>query len=215
MGHLLSEGVVQYGSREECLVAAEQSPMYFHGIYLENGVEVRYEKTPLFVTESSADGKIGKFEWRLPKIPRHILNDVRDFFALVSENYGTEALVQIGFVKERGKYVLIVPEQNVDKTSVTTSEVISASWMYHVLDIYSHNTREAFFSKDDGTDGRANRIYGVIGCLDKDEPEMLFRATAGGKFVSVSSSDIFSDDEGGVPMAEPLYRQWCDVVTFK
>ena len=214
-----TKGATLFDTREECLAAAEEHPVYFLGNYMEDGTEVRYEKTPISVTEASLDGTIGRFQWKLPKIPRYFLDYVRDFFALVSKNFETEALVQIGFAKDREKYVLFIPEQKVDKISVETDELsLSTSGIYHVMDIHSHNTMNAFFSTVDNEDEKANRVYGVMGRFDKDEPEMFFRAATGGRFVFLSVDDVFSDEEEGmkpVPLAEALFEHWKEVVTFK
>lgn len=217
-----SKGAVTYGSRKECLAAAEEQPIYFLANYIENGTEVRYEKTPISVVEASAGGTKGRFQWNLPKIPKQILEVVREFLGLVSDRFETEALVQIGYRPDDGKYEVIIPVQTVDKISVKTEEMfLSTSRLYHVLDIHSHNTMPAFFSVVDNEDEKANRVYGVMGSFDRmgeKKPEMLFRAATGGRFVSLSVADVFSDaevDEEDVPLAEALFDDWLNnAVTF-
>lgn len=217
-----AKGAVTYGSREECLAAAEEHPVYFLGNYMEDGAEVRYEKTPVSVTEASLDGTVGRFQWKLPKIPKQILEAVRDFFWHVSDRFETEALVQIGFCPDEGRYEVVIPEQSVDKISVKTEEMfVSTSKRFHVADIHSHNTMNAFFSMIDNEDEKANRVYGVMGSFDRmgeKEPKMLFRASTGGRFVSVSADEIFTDeeiDEEDVPCVEAMFENWLNTVTFK
>ena len=215
-----AKGTVTYGSREECLAAADESSIYFLANYLENGTEVRYEKTPVSVTEASNDGKIGRFQWKLPKIPKKILEEVRDFFKLVSDNFETEALVKVCYVPDEERYVVIVPTQTVSKMRVKTDALFLSTMDFHyVMDIHSHNTMEAVFSHIDDEDEKANGLYGVMGCFDMDEPKMSFRAATGGRYVSLSVSDIFTDDyvdEENVPLASVMFYDWYNhAVTFK
>ncbi len=210
-----SKGAVTYGSREECLAAAAEHEIYFLANYMEKGVEVRYEKTPISVVEASADKAVGRFQWKLPKIPMFMLDGIERFFSYVTIDFGTEALVQICYNTKGKSYYVWIPEQKVSKTEVTTDEmVISTSEVYHVMDIHSHNTMGAFFSNKDNLDEKANRVYGVMGCLDKEPTEMKFRAATGGKFVDVEASELFEDDhtDYGYYFAQELYENWLSVV---
>lgn len=206
-----SKGSDAFCSREECLAAAKQSPVYFLGKYMENGAEVRYEKTPVSVVEASADGTVGRFQWKLPKIPKQILNVIRELFARISENYEVEALVQITFDPYVAEYSVRIPDQIVSKAAVTTDDMaLWTSEMYYVMDIHSHNTMPAFFSPIDDRDEVANRVYGVMGSFGKEELQMKFRAATGGKFVTISPSDIFEEEEDGEEyvVARELYDEW-------
>ena len=222
-----SKGAVTYGSREECLAAADEHDVYFMANYMEGNTEVRYEKTPVSVTEASADGKVGRFQWKLPKIPRKILGAVQILFSHVCEDFETEALVKLVYIPDEERYVVSVPAQTVDKVSVQTEQMFLSTMDYmFVMDIHSHNTMNAFFSRVDDEDEKANSVYGVMGRLDKDEPDMLFRAATGGRFVSLSVSDIFADedvdayadeeaDDEAVPLAQAMYNEWKRVVSFR
>ncbi len=219
-----SKGADMYDSREECVAAAKKHPVYFLANYKEDGVEYRYEKTPVSVIEASYEGKGGRFVWSLPKIPIKMLDAIRLFFARVTEEYEVEALVHIGYEPEQGKYVLNLPQQHVRKDSVTTEDMMVSTFeIYHVMDIHSHNTMPAFFSSRDNADEKANRVYGVMGNLDADEPQMKFRAGTGGRFVPLAVSDVFSErTESGAEydewfsgrdvcsVADELYDEWLD-----
>ena len=64
------------------------------------------------------------------------------------------------------------------------------------MDIHSHCYYPAFFSETDNKDEKGNRIYGVIGSLDK-RPQLLLRAGTGGCFVEISDvGKIFDTDVG-------------------
>ncbi len=213
-----AKGAVTYGSREECLAAAEENEVYFLANYMEDGKEVRYEKTPVSVTEASADGTIGRYQWKLPKIPRKILDAVKEFFSYVSRDFETEALVKLAYIPDEKRFVVSVPAQTVSKISVSTQQMFLSSMDYmFVMDIHSHNTMPAFFSHVDDEDEKANAVYGVMGCFGDDEPKMLFRAATGGRYVSLSDSDIFSYEEDDVdaPSAKELYNEWWRVALIK
>lgn len=212
-----SKGAMVYASREECMDAAEKAPVYFLANYLEDGREFRYEKTPVMDIEAAADGEDGCFRWKLPPVPQKIFDTIREFFAHVTHEHGTEALVWLVYFPEEGKYDVIVPEQEVDRISVYTEAMtLTNPSVYHVADIHSHNSMNAFFSPVDDADEMGNQVYGVMGRLDTTEPEVLLRAGTGGKFVQVGVSDIFgkSAQDWNVN-AEGLYEQWISCVRFK
>lgn len=211
-----SKGVDTYENREECLEAAKQNPVYFLGNYMENGTEVRYEKTPVSVVEASEDGTVGRFQWKLPKIPKQILSAIKDLFAWISNDYEVEALVQIRFDPYEAEYSVRIPDQIARKTTVETDDMpMSTPQMYYVMDIHSHNIMPAFFSRVDDRDEKANRVYGVMGSFN-EEPEMKFRAATGGKYVVISPSDVFEEEEDGEEyvVAQALYDEWRCNVTF-
>jgi hypothetical protein len=53
---------------------------------------------------------------------------------------------------------------------------------------------EAKFSKTDDNDEKVTRLYGVIGRLDKEFPDMELRASNGGKFINLKFIEIFDID---------------------
>lgn len=205
-----SKGAELFSSRKECLAAAAKNPVYFLGNYIEGRTLVRCEKTPVSVTEASADGSVGRFQWKLPKIPKQILVAICQFFSYVAEDFEVEALVQIGFNPYEGEYFVRIPQQIVSKAAVTTEDIpMSTPEMYYVMDIHSHNTMPAFFSSIDNADEKANRVYGVVGGFG-GVPEMKLRAATGGKFVSIALSDVFEENGDGQEYisAQALYDEW-------
>lgn len=219
-----TKGAEFFSSREECLVASEAHPTYFLCNYKENGTDVRYEKTPVSVTEASADGKVGRFQWNLPKIPKKILEVIQDFFSFVTEDYRTEALVKLFYIPSEERYVVTVPQQTVSRVSVRVDYMEQAfmpvSDCYFVMDIHSHNIMPAFFSSVDDEDEKGNGVYGVMGLFNRnrEKPAMLFRAATGGRFVSLEVDDIFEDvevDNDVIPLSTELYREWDRVAEFE
>lgn len=80
-----------------------------------------------------------------------------------------EALVNVLWDREDQRYILHIPSQHIDCASVQTDlhEQPDTERYLHVMDIHSHNTMVARFSKIDDRDEQATRLYMVIGRLDK------------------------------------------------
>ena len=68
-----------------------------------------------------------------------------------------------------------------------------------VMQIHSHNTMPAFFSRDDDAGEQATKLYSVVGRLDKVFPDIKTRISVGGKFVEINPSTVFDGFEGMFP----------------
>jgi len=137
-----------------------------------------------------------KMELSVPKIPLDLLNRTVGFFKKVNEKHSTEAHVQFIYDTEKKEYSIFVPEQDVSGASVKyenkeTNEILKDSNKILVMDIHSHNTMGAFFSSTDDKDEKRDQVYGVIGKLNQDVPEMKFRYACGGKHVDIAMEEIF------------------------
>lgn len=82
------------------------------------------------------------------------------------------------------------PEQDTSITSVKTngdggSDVI--------LELHSHGNMRAFWSETDNRDEQGFRIYGVIGRLDSNTPQMRIRVGVHGYHYPITQDVIFSD----------------------
>jgi len=71
-----------------------------------------------------------------------------------------------------------------------------------VLEIHSHRHHPARFSPTDDADEQGFRVYGVVGRLDADEPEVALRVGVYGHFLPLPWETIFAGDSGSI----------CDVV---
>ena len=87
-------------------------------------------------------------------------------------------------------YRLVVPEQ--EGTTTSLSYVPPAGV---VAEFHSHGTSRAFFSKTDDGDEQGFRVYGVVGRLDADRPELSLRVGVYGHFAPVEWPQVFDGPE--------------------
>lgn len=128
----------------------------------------------------------------VPKIPIQLLNQIVGFFKEIDKTHKAEAYVQILFNPKKKEYTVSVPEQNVSGAHVDykhDNNVYKDSIL--VMDIHSHNTMGAFFSGTDDKDEQRDQLYGVIGNIEKQEPDMKFRMCCGGKHHDLDMEQLF------------------------
>lgn len=134
------------------------------------------------------------FQMSLPRLPAALLTQIIAFFRRVCVDYGRdmEALVNVLWDREKGEYVLHVPPQRIDKASVETdlSAQPDPSRYLHVMDVHSHNTMAARFSRTDDLDEQATRLYMVIGRLDRYYPDIRCRFACGGRHVEIPAEQF-------------------------
>lgn len=133
----------------------------------------------------------------LPPIPFILLAQAISLFrCLMGEGKGDkplEALVHIYWDREEGRFFLHVPEQTVGKEfvdAVLDEELLNDERYLHYADIHSHNDMPAKFSPVDDRDERANRVYMVVGRLDRYFPELSVRVCNGGHFFAISPEQV-------------------------
>jgi len=101
-------------------------------------------------------------------------------------------------------YQVVQPRQATELTAVRYRPIEDA-----VLEIHSHHRFAARFSPIDDADEQALRVYGVLGRLGFDRPEVALRAGAYGYFLPFPWEAVFNGDRGGFrdahfdPPAEP------------
>ena len=143
------------------------------------------------------------FQMSLPRLPSPLLSQIIAFFRRVCVEYGRdlEALVNVLWDRQENEYVLHVPPQKIDAMSVTTdlSQQPDPARVLHVMDVHSHNTMSAQFSKVDDRDEQATRLYMVIGRLDRYYPEIRCRFACGGRHVEIPAEQIC--ERADVPFA--------------
>lgn len=133
-----------------------------------------------------------EFNFLLPRIPVSFLYDTIVYFRKDLKN---EAMVQIYYNKKNKEYFIYKPKiRHVGKGYIEVErnlELDESTDFVLVLDIHSHNTMGAFFSTIDNEDELETRLFGVIGCLDKEQVSLKFRAGANGCFKDLEVKDIF------------------------
>ena len=94
-------------------------------------------------------------------------------------------------------YRLVVPEQKGTATRLTYRPPAGV-----VAEFHSHGTSRAFFSKTDNGDEQGFRIYGVVGRIDADRPELRLRVGVYGTFAPLEWSQVFDGPPLGLRMVD-------------
>ena len=185
-----------FGSMDQ----AEQSDKAIAYIPAQDGrvYEMRRNEIGTFVAPSLHIAELedirAGFQMSLPRLPAALLTQIIAFFRRVCVDYGrdVEALVNVLWDREKGEYVLHVPPQRIDKASVKTdlSAQPDPERYLHVMDVHSHNTMAARFSRTDDLDEQATRLYMVIGRLDRYYPDIRCRFACGGRHVEIPAEQV-------------------------
>jgi PRTRC genetic system protein A len=88
-------------------------------------------------------------------------------------------------------YQVVRPQQATGPTAVCYRPIETA-----VLEIHSHHRFAARFSPTDDADEQALRVYGVLGRLGCDRPEVALRVGAYGYFMPVPWEAVFNGERG-------------------
>lgn len=103
---------------------------------------------------------------------------------------GHEVMLTVRFDPSVG-YRLTVPRQVAGPTHVVYRPMSDA-----ILEIHSHGPHAAAFSPTDDADEQGLRLYGVIGRLGTERPEVALRVGAYGHFLAVAWETAFQGDRG-------------------
>ena len=122
-------------------------------------------------------------------IPAHILELGLRWFRATPD---TERFFAIRW--EGNCYGLVAPEQRGTATSLKYRPPAGA-----VAEFHSHGSSRAFFSETDNGDEQGFRIYGVVGRLDTDRPEISLRVGIYGHFAPAHWSQVIAGRIGAAP----------------
>ncbi|MHB0870194.1 MAG: hypothetical protein ACYC66_13030 [Chloroflexota bacterium] len=103
---------------------------------------------------------------------------------------GSEVLLAVTFEESSG-YRLLLPEQ-----VVGPERVFYRPPSHVVLQIHSHRHYPARFSPTDDADEQGLCLYGVLGRLDAERPEVALRVGAYGYFLPVPWDSVFTGERG-------------------
>ena len=103
---------------------------------------------------------------------------------------GHEVMLTVRFDRNIG-YRLTVPSQVAGPAHVVYRPTADA-----ILEIHSHGPHAAAFSLTDDADEQGLRIYGVVGRLGTERPEVTLRVGAYGHFLAVPWETVFMGDRG-------------------
>lgn len=150
-----------------------------------------------FVTPTSGvtylDDIRAGFQPALPRIPYALMEQAIALFRYLmdagEDSRPLEALVHIYWDRVEQEFFLHVPHQYVGKMSVDAvledDDLLDDQRYLHYADLHSHNDMPANFSMTDDRDERANRVYMVMGRLDRYFPELSVRVCNGGHFCAI------------------------------
>lgn len=110
-------------------------------------------------------------------IPVQILKEIFAFFKEEALTHGTMALAQMFWSNQDQRYYTHIPKQRTTTSSIKYErDVKRESEDALVLEIHSKARMNAYFSGvDDHDENLIGVIYGVIGCLDKEVPDISLR----------------------------------------
>ena len=109
---------------------------------------------------------------------------VADAWAL----HGHEVLLTVRNDDRLG-YHLVVPRQTTGETEIAYCPTPNV-----VLEIHSHHAYAAHFSHVDDADEGRLALYGVVGRLDTERPEVALRVGVYGYFMNVAWRDVFDGE---------------------
>lgn len=161
---------------------------------VQNGV--RIEKTGIGTFYGTLDslGNVCavRFQMTLPKIPMGILSAIRREF---SKDLSREAMAVIRYQPFTRRYSVYYPSQQAD-ASFVRYRMKRGFGELEVMQIHSHHRMRAFWSKVDDEDEVGLGLFGVLGKLHTNTPEIRLRAGMEGVFAALSVHDLF--DTGGI-----------------
>ena len=155
---------------------------------------------------------VAGFTPALPLVPMELLAQIISFFrCCMSGPEEFEALAHIFWDREEEKFVAHIPKQRVTKAHIDadlTQDDLPEDRYLHYIDIHSHNSMEAKFSRVDDEDERATRIYIVVGRLDKFFPDITVRMSCGGAYLTLPPGCVLESFGAVFP------REWRTQVTL-
>ena len=155
---------------------------------------------------------VAGFTPALPLVPMELLAQIISFFrCCMTGPEEFEALAHIFWDKQEEKFVAHIPKQRVTKAHIDadlSQEDLPEDRYLHYIDIHSHNSMEAKFSRVDDEDERATRIYIVVGRLDKFFPDITVRMSCGGTYLTLPPGCVLESFGGVFP------KEWRAQVTL-
>lgn len=159
--------------------------------------EVRHNRAGTFIAKTERADILPRvragFIPAFPPVPYEMLKEIIAFFRKMLPMEAA-AVIYRSFADQ--KYYIYIPKQSVSTVGVdfTVPDMDSENFL-PFLEIHSHNTMKAFFSKTDDRDEKATGIYVVVGRLDSLFPEIKARISVGGRFVEIDPAQIFAKPE--------------------
>lgn len=151
--------------------------------------EIRTSRLGSFVAKLEAD--VTLCEGYYPVVPRCPSSLLSDTVRLFGERPDTEAMVSVVLDVETREFHLIWQGEIADASSVEYEPLPEDDRYLLYAEIHSHHRMPAFFSAQDDKAERKFGLYGVVGRVDREKPEALFRYACGPYFRPVRAEDLF------------------------
>jgi len=100
-------------------------------------------------------------------------------------------MLQVFWHKGEEYYFTRCPKQLVSKVSVDADLTYTNDEVIEVMQIHSHNSMRAYFSETDNKDEQRFLLYGVVGNLDEQIPEIVLRTGVNGHYYELPIEHIF------------------------
>mgnify|MGYP000930757318 FL=1 len=191
-----SKGIASYKGLFTTMEEADASEKHIRILPARDGnvYEIRCTEAGKFIARAQNVQELSEvsagFIPALPLIPYPLFLQVIAFFLhyMQAENEN-EVMAYFYWDKEGKEYCVRVPMQTVSKAHISVvilpEETIDEERYVHVVDMHSHNSMPAFFSRTDDRDELATRIYMVVGRLEARSAEVNTRISVGGQFVPI------------------------------
>jgi PRTRC genetic system protein A len=169
------------------------APLYSYlwggnGVFIQahrNGLDVRFCIGKLVTRGLPPLEPLFKFDYS--KISEEVMRAVL-YHAQESAEEGLERLFHLLWDAESRVFRLHSPVQHQTAVSCRPIEDDENSTLHNaVIEIHSHHSMRAFFSKQDDRDEQGFRIYGVIGNV-LERPEIRFRVGCHGYFFNIPAA---------------------------
>jgi PRTRC genetic system protein A len=175
-------------------------PPVYHLLDREGRVyEVRQTQTGVFTVPLR--GQVGlraQFQLFVPKIPVWCLREIVGHFQAEPD---IEHLAYVVYDVDVNDFEVVWPEQQASDVTVEGTGFMETEQRFVVAHIHSHGRLPAFWSSTDDADEVRTGLYGVVGRVDWERPQLAFRYSCGGKFVKVAPSTVFEGHVESVVMS--------------
>ncbi|MCP4992898.1 MAG: hypothetical protein GY934_03795 [Gammaproteobacteria bacterium] len=128
--------------------------------------------------------------FKLPKVPGHLLRDV---LTDARKDMSLEFAYHFRYNPGPNQWVVTRPENYYEQSRTGLGYTYSDPGGV-ILELHSHNTMPAYFSPRDNQDEQGGRLYGVIGHLERTNPELALRLGMFGHWLyNVPGRALFAD----------------------
>jgi PRTRC genetic system protein A len=179
----------------------QRPELHYDYVLARQGIVKRFENSFVsvdYLLAPVSENLIGlQLEWyplrplhfKLPKIPVSLLQDVLND---ARQDMSLEFAYHFRYNSDPGEWVVTRPENYYEQSRTGLGYYYKPDGL--VLELHSHNTMPAYFSPRDNLDEQGGRLYGVIGHIERRNPELALRLGMFGHWLyDVPGQAIFDD----------------------